>query len=60
MSNAKAVSTSLAAHFKLSVALCPTDAIAKVLMSSIPYESALDNIMYLMLRTTIQHMQLEW
>ncbi|OAE22230.1 hypothetical protein AXG93_412s1190 [Marchantia polymorpha subsp. ruderalis] len=51
MSNAKAVSTPLAAHFKLSVALCPTDAIDKELMSSIAYESAVGNIMYLLVRT---------
>lgn len=51
MSNAKVVSTQLAPHFKLSAALCPTDAIAKVLMSSIPYESAVGSTMYLMVRT---------
>lgn len=51
MSYAKAVSTPLAAHFKLSAAFCPIDAPAKRLMSSIPYESAVGSIMYLMLRT---------
>lgn len=50
MSNAKAVSTSLAAHFKLSAALCSTDATAKGLMYSIPYESAVGSTMYLMVR----------
>lgn len=51
MSNAKAISTPLAAHFKLSAALCPTDATAKGLKSSIPYESAVGSIMYLIVHT---------
>lgn len=50
MSNAKVVKTPLATHFKLSATLCPTDATAKRLMSSIIYESAVGSIMYLMIR----------
>ncbi|OAE35298.1 hypothetical protein AXG93_392s1470 [Marchantia polymorpha subsp. ruderalis] len=51
MSNAKAVITPLAAHFKLSATLCPIDATAKELMSSISYENAVGSIMYLMVCT---------
>lgn len=50
-SNAKVVSTPLAAHFKLSAALCPIDATAKALMSFNPYETAIDSIMYLVVHT---------
>jgi len=51
MAEAKPVSTPLAAHFTLSAAQCPTDAIEKGLMSSVPYESAVGSLMYLMVCT---------
>lgn len=51
MSNIKAISIPLAAHFKLLVALFPIDATAKGLISSIPYESAVGSIIYLMVCT---------
>ncbi len=51
MASAKPVSTPLAAHFKLSVVMCPTDSVERGLMSQIPYESAVGSIMYLMVRT---------
>ncbi|CAM6082590.1 unnamed protein product [Calypogeia fissa] len=51
MASAKAMSVPLAAHFKLSAAHCPTDAIEKGLMSKIPYDSAVGSLMYLMVCT---------
>ena len=51
MADAKAVSTPLASHFKLSAAFCPTSETEKGLMSKIPYESAVGSLMYLMVCT---------
>lgn len=51
MSNAKVVNIPLVAQFKLLAALCPTNATPNGLMSSIPYESSLSNIMYLIICT---------
>ena len=48
MEDCKPVSTPLAPHFKLSSALCPTDAIGKGLMSKVPYEKAVGSLMYVM------------
>ena len=51
MEGAKAVTTPLASHFKLSAASCPTSAVEKGLMSKVPYESAVGSLMYLMVCT---------
>ncbi|KAL2633207.1 hypothetical protein R1flu_004686 [Riccia fluitans] len=53
MLDAKLVGTPLANHFKhqLSVKFCPLDATEKGLMSKIPYESAVGNLMYMMVCT---------
>ncbi|CAM6117598.1 unnamed protein product [Calypogeia fissa] len=51
MASAKAVSTPLAPHFKLSAAFCPTDSVEKGLMSKVPYDSAVGSLMYLMVCT---------
>ncbi|KAL2620625.1 hypothetical protein R1flu_000830 [Riccia fluitans] len=53
MLDAKPIGTSLANHFKhqLSIAFCPLDAIEKGLMSKVPYESVVGNLMYLMVCT---------
>ena len=48
MHNAKPVSTMLAVHFKLSSALCPESDVDIEYMSSVPYSSAVDSIMYAM------------
>jgi hypothetical protein len=48
MEDCKPVSIPLAAHFKLSSAFCPTDAVEKGLMSKIPYDKAVGSLMYLM------------
>ena len=51
MQDAKAVTTPLAPHFKLSKALCPITVEDKGAMSKIPYESAVGSLMYLMVCT---------
>ncbi|CAM6094111.1 unnamed protein product [Calypogeia fissa] len=51
MASAKVVGTPLAPHFKLFVALCPTSAVEKGLMSKVPYDSAVGSLMYLMVCT---------
>ncbi|CAM6086082.1 unnamed protein product [Calypogeia fissa] len=51
MASAKAVSTPLAPHFKLSAAFCPTYSVEKGLMSKVPYDSAVGRLMYLMVCT---------
>ena len=51
MKDAKPVGTPLAAHFKFSTRLCPSDEKEKEEMSRIPYASAVDNLMYAMVCT---------
>ena len=51
MEDCKPVSLPLAAHFKLSSALCPTDATEKGKMSKIPYDKAVGSLMFLMICT---------
>lgn len=51
MKDAKPVGTPLAAHFKLSVDLCPCDDKEKEEMSKIPYASAVGSLMYAMVCT---------
>lgn len=51
MIKAKHVNTLLIARFLLLAAKCTIDAVEKVLTFSISYESALDNLMYLMVCT---------
>ena len=51
MVDAKAVTLPLAAHFKLSSAGCPSNAVEKGEMSKIPYDNAVGSIMYLMVCT---------
>ena len=51
MENAKAVSTPLAAHFKLSKQLCPTTQEARDEMIRVPYASAVGSLMYAMVCT---------
>ncbi|OAE29694.1 hypothetical protein AXG93_509s1470 [Marchantia polymorpha subsp. ruderalis] len=51
MMDSKGVWTPLAAHFKLSAAQCPTDAVEKGNMSCVPYEQAVGSLMYLMVCT---------
>ena len=51
MENAKAVGVPLASYFKLLAAACPSTTIEKGLMSTVPYESAIDSLMYLMVCT---------
>ncbi|KAL2612002.1 hypothetical protein R1flu_023694 [Riccia fluitans] len=53
MLDAKFVSTPLVNHFKhqFSIAFCPLNAAEKGLMSKVPYESAVGNLMYLMVCT---------
>ncbi|OAE26759.1 hypothetical protein AXG93_1129s1070 [Marchantia polymorpha subsp. ruderalis] len=53
MINSKGVWTPLAANFKLSVAQCLTDAVEKENISCVPYEQALDSLMYLMMCTRL-------
>ena len=48
MHNAKPVSTPLAAHFKLSSALCPKSDADIEYMSRVPYSSAVGSLMYAM------------
>ncbi|CAM6094648.1 unnamed protein product [Calypogeia fissa] len=53
MAGAKAVSTPLAPHFKLSAAFCPTDLVEKGLMSKVPYDNAVGSLIYLMVYTKL-------
>ncbi|CAM6103364.1 unnamed protein product [Calypogeia fissa] len=53
MASAKAVSTPLTPHFELFIALCPTGVVEKSLMSKVPYDSAVDSLMYLMVCTRL-------
>ena len=46
--NAKLVTTSLVAHFRLSSALCPQSDEEVDYMSRVPYSSAMDSFMYAM------------
>jgi hypothetical protein len=48
MKDAKPISLSLAAHFKLSHAQCPTTTQEKRLMSKVPYDKAMGSLIYLM------------
>jgi ATP-binding cassette subfamily B (MDR/TAP) protein 1 len=48
MHNAKPVSTPLAAHFRLSTALCPESDDEIEYMSRVPYSSAVGSLMYAM------------
>lgn len=49
MAQTKPVNTLLVVHFCLSVAQYPTDAVEIILMSSIPYESKVNSLMFLMI-----------
>ncbi|OAE32685.1 hypothetical protein AXG93_4085s1060 [Marchantia polymorpha subsp. ruderalis] len=51
MADSKGVWTPLPAHFKLSAAQCTTYAMQKESMSCVPYEQAVDSLMYLMVCT---------
>ena len=51
MSNAKAVSTPLAMHFRLSAVQSPTSEDEKLQMSKVPYASTVGSIMYAMVYT---------
>ncbi|XP_019418558.1 PREDICTED: uncharacterized protein LOC109329342, partial [Lupinus angustifolius] len=51
MQNAKPVTTPLASHFKLSMALCPQTESENEEMSSVPYASAVGSLMYAMICT---------
>ena len=51
MSNAKAVSTPLAGHFKLSTKQCPNNEKDKKEMEKVPYSSAVGSLMYAMVCT---------
>ncbi|RDY10304.1 hypothetical protein CR513_05197, partial [Mucuna pruriens] len=51
MENAKAVSTPLAAHFKLSSGHSPSNEAEKTNMSRVPYASAVGSLMYAMVCT---------
>ena len=51
MKNARLVGTPLAAHFKLSTELCPSDDKEKEEMSKIPYASVVGSLMYAMVCT---------
>ena len=48
MLDAKPVSTSLSAHFKLSSQLCPSSNEESEYMSKVPYANAIGCLMYLM------------
>ncbi|GJU84034.1 retrotransposon protein, putative, ty1-copia subclass [Tanacetum coccineum] len=48
MHNAKPVNTPLAAHFKLSLALCPQSDAEDKYMSKVPYSSAVGSLVYAM------------
>jgi len=51
MENAKAVSTPLATHFKLSVKQSPSNEVEKTNMSRVPYASTVGSLMYAMVCT---------
>ena len=51
MKNAKPVGITLAAHFKMSIELCPSDDKEKEEMSKIPYDSVVGSLMYVMVCT---------
>ncbi|KAL5578011.1 hypothetical protein UlMin_019710 [Ulmus minor] len=51
MNKAKAVSTPLAIHFKLTSQQCPTSEKEKEEMSKVPYSSAVGSLMYAMVCT---------
>ena len=51
MKDAKPVGTPLAAHFKMSIELCPSDDKEKEEMSGIPYASTVGSLMYAMVCT---------
>ncbi|KAJ4721959.1 Retrovirus-related Pol polyprotein from transposon TNT 1-94 [Melia azedarach] len=51
MDKAKAVSSPLAPHFKLSTKQCPTTCVEKEEMKKIPYASAVGSLMYAMVCT---------
>ena len=51
MKDSKPVGTPLAAHFKLSTELCPSNDKEKEEMSIIPYASAVGSLMYAMVCT---------
>ncbi|CAL1383494.1 unnamed protein product [Linum trigynum] len=51
MSKAKAVSTPLGGHFKLSVKHCPTSDEEKEAMKNVPYASIVGSLMYAMVCT---------
>ncbi|CAL1393260.1 unnamed protein product [Linum trigynum] len=53
MSKAKAVSTPLGGHFKLSLKHCPTSEEEKVAMKNVPYASAVGSLMYAMVCTRL-------
>ena len=48
MQNAKVVTTSLAAHFRLSYALCPQSYEVVDYMSRVPYSNVVGSLMYAM------------
>jgi len=54
MKDAKPIGTSLAAHFKLSIELCPSDVKEKEEMSKIPYASKVGSLIYAMVCTVGQ------
>ena len=51
MEESKVVTLPLAPHFKLSLAMCPHNEEEKGLMSTVPYESVVGSLMYLMVCT---------
>ncbi|GKE91790.1 retrotransposon protein, putative, ty1-copia subclass [Tanacetum coccineum] len=53
MHNAKPVNTPLAAHFKLSSALCPQWDAEDKYMSKVPYSSAVGSLMYAMVALSV-------
>ncbi|OAE25973.1 hypothetical protein AXG93_1712s1530 [Marchantia polymorpha subsp. ruderalis] len=53
MENCKPINITLASHFKLSSAQCPTNVIARGLMSKIAYDKAVGSLMYLMISTIL-------
>jgi len=55
MENAKAVSTPLATHFKLSVKQSPSNEAEKAYMSRVPYAYALGSFMYAMVCTRLDN-----
>lgn len=51
MENAKAVSTPLPSHLKLTKEMCPKTQEEKVKMSKVPYASAVGSLIYAMVCT---------